>query len=45
MQVRRTLSDAFGGGLACLLGPIVYDIFDAEGPFFMGAGLAAVAWP
>ncbi|CAK9071789.1 unnamed protein product [Durusdinium trenchii] len=41
MQVRRTLSDAFGGGLACLLGPIVYDIFDAEGPFFMGAGLAA----
>ena len=40
MQVRRTLSDALGGGLACLLGPIIYESLGAQGPFFVGASLA-----
>ena len=39
-QVRRSLSDAFGGGLACLLGPIILDLYGAQGPFFAGATLA-----
>ena len=44
MQVRRSLSDAFGGGLACLLGPIIYENFGAMGPFLAGATWAFVAW-